>query len=32
MMTDGGLAAMQWTILLWLKRTEIARAAIVEMA
>jgi O-antigen/teichoic acid export membrane protein len=32
LMTDGGLAAMQWTILLWLKRTEIARAAIIELA
>jgi O-antigen/teichoic acid export membrane protein len=32
LLTDGGLAAMQWSILLWLKRTEIARAAIIELA
>jgi len=32
LLTDGGLAAMQWSILLWLKRAEIARAAIIELA
>jgi O-antigen/teichoic acid export membrane protein len=32
LMTDGGLAAMNWTLLLWLKRKELLRPPIVEMA
>ncbi len=30
LLTDGGLAAMSWTVLLWLKRTETARLPIVQ--
>jgi O-antigen/teichoic acid export membrane protein len=32
LLTDGGLAAMNWTLLLWLKRSEIARMPIAEPA
>lgn len=32
LLTDGGLAAMNWTLLLWLKRNEIAGPPMIEMA
>ncbi|MGB9436148.1 MAG: flippase [Candidatus Acidiferrum sp.] len=32
LLTDGGLAAMSWTVLLWLKRNEITASPVVELA
>jgi O-antigen/teichoic acid export membrane protein len=32
LLTDGGLAAMSWTVLLWLKRNETAGLPIMELA
>jgi O-antigen/teichoic acid export membrane protein len=32
LITDGGLAAMNWTVLLWLKRNQIARAPLMDAA
>jgi O-antigen/teichoic acid export membrane protein len=32
LLTDGGLAALSWTVLLWLKRKESAGLPIMELA
>lgn len=32
LLTDGGLGAMNWAVLLWLKRNSVAEASIIELA
>jgi hypothetical protein len=32
LLTDGGLAAMSWAVLLWLKGNEIAGPPIIQLA